>query len=338
MKFDVVVGNPPYQETLQDTSDAAIYNYFYDLAEKISKEYILISPARFLFNAGGTQKSWNEKMLNDDHLKVVYYNQQSNQIFSNTDIKGGIAIIYRNFEKQYGPIGTFTSFAELNSIVSKVTNRDDFESIVPMIYLQEKFNLPVLYKDHPELKDIIGSKGREKRLTTSIFETVNIFNDERKSFNDVEILGLIKNQRVYKFIDRKYLDSHPNLDKWKVILPKSNGSGSIGEGLSTPLIGHPVIGHTQSFISIGAFDSEDEAKYALKYIKGKFSRTLLGVLKITQDNNPATWAKVPLQDFTSNSDIDWTKSIQEIDQQLYRKYGLSEKEIRFVESKVKEME
>ena len=72
--------------------------------------------------------------------------------------------------------------------------------------------------------------------------------------------------------------------------------------------------------------------------KTKFSRALLGVLKITQDNPPEKWKFIPLQDFTSNSDIDWTKSIAEVDQQLYKKYGLSEEEIQFIESKVKEME
>ena len=65
---------------------------------------------------------------------------------------------------------------------------------------------------------------------------------------------------------------------------------------------------------------------------------MLGILKITQDNTKATWAKVPLQDFTTNSDIDWSKLIAEIDQQLYAKYGLDEAEITFIESKVKEME
>ena len=65
---------------------------------------------------------------------------------------------------------------------------------------------------------------------------------------------------------------------------------------------------------------------------------MLGILKVTQDNNPETWAKVPLQDFTPNSDIDWTKSISEIDQQLYKKYGLSEEEIAFIEEKVQAME
>ncbi len=76
----------------------------------------------------------------------------------------------------------------------------------------------------------------------------------------------------------------------------------------------------------------------LKYVKSKFTRSLLGILKITQDNNRETWKYVPLQDFTQNSDIDWTKTIPEIDQQLYKKYGLSEEEINFIETKVKEMD
>ncbi len=342
MKFDVVTGNPPYQENLENTSDAAVYNYFYELAEKISPVYCLISPARFLFNAGNTDKNWNQKMLSDKHIKVEYYEQNSSKVFANTDIKGGIAVLYRNKNKEFGKIGTFTSFNELNGIVHKVTSLEDFENIIPLIYLQEKFNLNALYEDYPDFKNKIGSQGKEKRLTTSIFETINIFTDNQTSSDDIKIIGLINNQRIYKFINRSYLEPHSNLDMWKVILPKSNGSGAIGEVLSTPLIGAPLIGapligHTQSFISIGAFDNELEAQNAMKYIKSKFARTMLGVLKVTQDNNPPTWAKVPLQNFTAESDIDWTKSIPEIDQQLYKKYGLDQSEIDFIESKVKAM-
>ena len=96
-------------------------------------------------------------------------------------------------------------------------------------------------------------------------------------------------------------------------MPKSNGSGAIGEVLSTPLIGTPLIGTTESFISIGIFDSKIEAENAMKYIKGKFARAMLGVLKITQDNPPDRWYYVPLQDFTSASDIDWSQSIVNIE-------------------------
>lgn len=90
-------------------------------------------------------------------------------------------------------------------------------------------------------------------------------------------------------------------------------------------------------MSIGCFDTKEEALNTEKYIKTKFVRALVGILKITQHITPATWAYVPLQDFTAASDIDWTKSIPEIDKQLYAKYGLDEKEIAFIESHVKEM-
>ena len=122
------------------------------------------------------------------------------------------------------------------------------------------------------------------------------------------------------------------------MLPEANGTGAIGEVLSTPLIGEPLIGHTDTFLSIGAFDSEAEAQNALKYVKGKFARTMLGILKITQHNSRSTWTKVPLQDFTENSDIDWSQPVADIDRQLYQKYGLNEEETAFIESRVKAMD
>lgn len=75
----------------------------------------------------------------------------------------------------------------------------------------------------------------------------------------------------------------------------------------------------------------------MKYIKGKFARCLLGIYKITQDNPPEKWRFVPIQDFTEKSDIDWSQTIPEIDQQLYKKYNLSKEEIDFIEEKVQEM-
>ena len=129
-----------------------------------------------------------------------------------------------------------------------------------------------------------------------------------------------------------------NLEKFKVFVPKSNGSGALGEILTTPLIGQPLIGHTESFISIGSFDTEEEASACYKYVCSKFARCLLGVLKVTQDNPPEKWKYVPMQDFTVDSDIDWSQSVSGIDRQLYRKYGLDQREIEFIESQVKEME
>jgi len=337
MKFTAVLGNPPYQEKTKDTSDNPIYHLFIEEAYKLSGKVSLIHPARFLFNAGKTSKAWNEKMLHDDHIKVVYYEQKSSKVFPNTDIKGGVAITYRDTSKDFGEIGVFTSYPELNTIREKIEHRKDFKSIREIIYLQNKFNLDKLYEDNPRLKKIVGSSGREKRLTSPIFEQLDVFADSRERDADIRIFGLIKNKRTYKWIRRKYLEEHPNLEKYKVLVAKANGSGALGEVLSSPIIGEPFTGFTFSFISFGTFDDKDNAQAALKYLKTKFLRTMLGVLKITQDNLPRTWSKVPLQDFTDTSDIDWSKSILEIDNQLYTKYGLDKKEIDFIETHVKVM-
>ncbi|MGY3776244.1 Eco57I restriction-modification methylase domain-containing protein [Helcococcus sueciensis] len=338
MKFDVIVGNPPYQELTRDTSDNPIYHYFYDLGFEISNKVLLISPARFLFNAGKTPKNWNKKMLDDENLKVVYYEQKSSKVFPLTDIKGGVAVLYRDKEKKLGPIGIFTVYNELNDIIKKVTDVKEFKSIKDLIILQNRFNLDALYEDFPSYKSIVGSNGKERRLTTPIFTQLDIFTEGKRENNDVKIYGLINNKRTYRWVNRKYLEEHDNIDKYKVLVPKSNGSGVLGEVLSSPIVAEPGLGFTFTFISFGAFNNQIEANNLLKYIKTKFARLMLGVLKITQDNLARTWSYVPLQDFTNKSDIDWSKSIPEIDQQLYKKYNLSDKEINFIEEKVKAME
>lgn len=346
MKFDFAIGNPPYQQTSENTSDKPVYNLFMDATYKAAEKVELITPARFLFNAGKTPREWNEKMLNDEHFKVLSYKQTSKEVFPGTDIKGGVAITYRDGENNFGPIKVFTHIEELRSIKDKVISKSK-TFLDRLVYAPESYRFSsLMHVDHPEIKYVdskhgILSKGHDFDLTTNIFDKLSeiIFFD--KEPNDgleyIRIIGRKNNARKFMFIRKNYVDNHENLEKWKIILPKSNGSGALGEVLSTPLIGEPLIGHTQSFISIGAFDSKFEANALLKYLKTKFARTMLGVLKITQDNKKGVWAFVPLQDFTSNSDINWNVSVKEIDKQLYKKYGLSPEEVEFIEKNVKEM-
>lgn len=194
----------------------------------------------------------------------------------------------------------------------------------------------MLYQDHPELEGR-QSKGHKYSLGANIFEVFpELFYDECPQGLETEmacVYGRANNQRCYKWIKRGYITEPENFAKHKVIVPKSNGSGAIGEVLSTP-----IIGYTDTFISIGAFDTQAEAEACLKYVKTKFARTMLGILKATQDNPKDTWRLVPLQDFTEGSDIDWGASVSEIDRQLYEKYGLDEGEIAFIEEKVRTME
>ncbi len=347
MKFDFIIGNPPYQGDVEESENKtfmpSVYNLFMDMAYELSDRVELVHPARFLFNAGQTPKTWNQKMLSDPNLKILYFEPDSSKIFPNTDIKGGVVISYHDKTKNFGAIQTFTSFPELNSILIKVNSNNDNGSLMNIVYAQNRFNLENLYFKYPQYKSIIGSDGRDKRFRNNIFEKIPLFTDEKVNEDDLHVLGITNNKRVWKYFPIEFVDlEHENLLKWKVMVPSANGSGAIGEVMSTPLCGTPLCGtplcgYTQSFIGIGAFETESEANNCLKYIKSKFARTMLGILKITQHNAAPTWRYVPLQDFTSSSDIDWKQSVAEIDVQLYKKYGLDENEISFIESHVKEM-
>ena len=339
VKFDVVIGNPPYQEDTDNNRDTPIYHHFMELSYAIADKVVLITPGRFLFKAGQTPKNWNEKMLADEHLKVIYYEQKSSEIFPNTDIKGGIVVTYHNSEEKFGAIGQFISIPELNGILHKVVNREDFQPISNIHFGNSTYKLTKkVYEDFPEFEERV-SRAERFSVGSNVFERFSeIFFDAKQNDDDIQIYGRKNNERTYQWVKREYISSHPNLDKYKIFVPGANGSGALGEVLSTPLIGEPLIGYTQTFISFGAFDNKEKAENLLKYIKTKFARVMLGTLKITQNNKTKeVWKNVPLQNFTSTSDIDWTKSIAEIDQQLYKKYGLSEEEIQFIESKVKEM-
>ena len=197
----------------------------------------------------------------------------------------------------------------------------------------------LMYDENPELKGR-GSKGHEFDLQSNTFETYpEIYHETDDTENDcIRILGRYNNKRCYRYINRCYVKEVSNLDYYKVFLAKAAGTGMFGETLPEAILGYPKDGATVTFTSIGQYESENEANNCMKYINTKFARALLGVLKVTQDLTPSKWKYVPLQDFTNSSDIDWSKSIAEIDQQLYAKYSLTPEEIDFIESHVKEME
>lgn len=344
MKFDVVIGNPPYQDnTLGEngTYAPAIYPFFIDESFKIGKKVCLITPGRYLFSPGRISKEWHKMILNDPHYKILWYEQNSAKVFINTEIKGGVAIGYRDSEKEFNPIKVFIPHAPLASIEEKVSKLRQ-ESISTLITnpLSHKFS-ELLKEVHPEIVNI-ASKTFD--LRSNVLDKLNniIFFEECPTDTDVHsymrILGLFNKKRAYKFVRRDFINGPDNISGYKVFIPESNGSGAIGEVLSTPLIGEPLIGHTQTFISVGNFKEESEAQACLKYVKTKFARALLGILKLTQHNPAPIWDKVPLQDFTNKSDIDWTQSIPDIDCQLYAKYKLSQEEIDFIEAKVKAMD
>lgn len=342
-KFDVVIGNPPYQEDSvgESTHNMPVYDKFMDAAYEVADKAVLITPARFLFNAGYTNKDWNAKMLADPHLSAPYYLPNSGELFPGTDIKGGVVVTYRDSFGEVGPIGTFTKYPELNSILHQVSERGDgFFTLLEITNDRQYRFTDLMHSENPQARALM-SEGNLYKPDAKTFTRLPFLWHEVKPQDGheyVQVLGRVGTTRATRWIRRAYFGGPPSFDKFKVAVPKANGSGTFGETLSQLVVLAPGVGVQGTFITIGPFDSRDAAEACEKYIKSKFARTLLGVSKVTQDNPARTWGHIPLQNFARESDIDWSTSILEIDQQLYAKYGLDPEEIAFIEANVKPME
>jgi len=346
-KFDVVIGNPPYQEEAQGggTRDTPVYHLFMEAAYEVGTKVVLITPARFLFNGGFTPKAWNQKMLADPHLSVPHYVPNSDDLFPGTNINGGIAVTYRDEAHDGEPLGTFTHYPELNTILQKVVD-SGIVSLASDITSSRSYRYTAkLYEDEPDARSLRPA-GNEALISTNAFDQFDfLFHVERPDDGEpyVRVLGLDGKKRASRWIRSAYVTGPESFGRFKVVAPASRGHlGKFGDEpaliLGEPLLGEPQVAVTQTFITIGSFISEEEASACLKYVKSKFARSLLGVLKVTQHNPASNWKYVPRQDFTSSSDIAWSKSIPDIDQQLYEKYGLDADEIAFIEANVKPIE
>lgn len=227
-KFDVVIGNPPYQDrTIGEnrTYQPPVYHLFLDEAYKLSDKVMLIHPARFLFNAGSTPKEWNQKMLHDKHFSIVMYEADCSKIFPNTEIKGGIVISYHDNTKDFGEIDVFTIYPELNSLMKKVIHRADFSSISGIISGRSMYRFTK--KMHDEVPDAAQrlSRGHENDLTSNVFEklpdvmTESLPDDTSEYYR---ILGRINNERAYRFVKKEYIVDNKTIF-YKGIMPSEKG-------------------------------------------------------------------------------------------------------------------
>lgn len=341
MKFDFVIGNPPYQEENKNNGrQSPVYHLFMEEAFKTANCVEMIHPARFLFDAGQTPKAWNKKCLNDEHFKVLEYEADASKVFPTTEIKGGVAITIRDASKDYGAIKIFTSHEMLNRIVRQVRGDIESATLDSIISSRGCYRVtPEFFEDYPFASSRLG-KGTGNMIASNFFEKLpEVWEEKMKDSSDYYgFLCRIDNKRTVCFIKKKYVQENDYISYYNVACPKSNGNGVFGEALTSMEIIPPNEGATDTFINIGRFETEGEANALYAYVRTKFFRALLGVKKVTQDNSKSVWNMIPLQDFTSSSDIDWAQSIANIDQQLYKKYNLSDEEINFIETNVKEME
>lgn len=344
-KFYAVIGNPPYQGDKDDNDrKPPIYDVFMDAAYQVSDLVELVTPGRFLFDAGQTPKAWNEKMLADKHLKVLLYEPDASAVFPNTDIKGGIAVTIRDATSDFGAIETFTIFPELNGILKKVNRATGTSPRLDSIFASQrcyKFS-DLFYQENAGNANVEAQlgPGNKIKIVSKVMETLpEIFTIKPTSpdGDNYKFYGRINGKRGYRFIEKRFIRENEYLDGFKLLIPEANNSGKFGETLAEPIVGTPGVGSSDTFLNAGPFSTEAEADNLARYYKTKFFRALLGVKKATQHSPSQVWRIIPLQDFTSASEIHWSQPISDIDRQLFAKYGLDDEEIAFIESHVREM-
>lgn len=341
MKFDIIVGNPPYQENVSTSKENAslgkqLFPWFIISAMELKPKYTtLITPSRW-FTGDAQDKSFvklREYIKNNNHISKIYNYKDEKEVFENVEIKGGIN--YFLYQQGYNDKVQFincyrgqeeTSIRELfeDGMDIIISNSDDYP-ILKKIKNDSFVSLTTITTGRNAF-GIIGKKSVVDRISKK--ERFNNCCELRCKNNEIRY---IKEDAVTKNIDI--------FNSYKVFISKSAGNPNS----DFKVIGYPYIGEkksacTDSLIPIGKFDNIDEAKALQKYLKTKFLRFLVSILKSSQNITQIVYGFVPLQDFSNISDIDWTKSVKEIDEQLYKKYGLEDKEILYIEEKIKEVE
>lgn len=340
VKFDVVVGNPPYQETDGGAQASAtpIYHKFYELATKVSNKYVdLVFPARWYVGGKGLD-TFREKMLNDKRIRKIIDFQTPGDVFPNTNIRGGVSVILSDNDYDNTIKGVNVVNVEKGKVVSD-TNR-------PM-----KINgLDIFVRNHNSFTILDKVPYGEGSISTIVSPRKPygfggyFINDKRFKNSSDELKNPIKIYGKGKvgFVENELIKSHRKwINGYKVFTARSNNIGTeLNDDNLNTIIGKPNEIVTETYLVVGGNLSlnMNSATNLANYLKTKFARFLISIAKASQDASRITYRFVPIQDFTPTSDIDWTKSISEIDQQLYKKYGLDQKEIDFIESKVKPMD
>ena len=343
MNFNVIVGNPPYQ--ILDGSGAAgdaampIYNRFVEIAKDIKPTYIsMIMPSKWMIGGRGLQQ-FRKDMIEDTHIEKLFDYENDREIFPNTHIDGGLCYILWNNDYSgkvnyaYKPTdgGQLVYQRDLKKEASSPFIVRDFrrQGIIKKVTVKGVFSKIVSStKPFGIRKDLFNSPERYPNSNLS----------EEKFENAVKIYGVkgIKGgaKRKIGYITRDTALSNIGwIDKYKLFFTTSYSTGAI-DFPEIIVAGQGEI-CTETFIVIGPFNTEVEQQNCLKYTKTNIFKLLLffgkGSMQVTQD----VFCYVPLQDFTPQSDIDWSKTVPEIDQQLYAKYNLSADEINFIESMIK---
>lgn len=342
LKFNVIIGNPPYQEMDGGAQASArpIYHHFVRLAKELNPELIsFIMPTRWYAGGKGLDE-FRDEMINDIHLRELHDWLTPEDIFPNTNIRGGVC--YFLWDKKYDNSKNLTRVVthENNSITAddfrgmKVEGVDIFVRDGKAITILEKVfvdkNIDTML-NHVSSRRPFGFEGNF--IKESNFRKTNSgLTDPIQCYGKGQIVG---------YVERDEITVRPQwIDIWKVYTPRANNIGTeLNDDNLNTFVGAPKTICTESYLVIGAELGLDEnsCNSLSKYLTTKFARYLHGIAKGSQDATSKTFKFVPIQNFSDKSDINWSVSVQELDKQLYEKYGLSDEDIKHIERRIKVM-
>jgi len=343
MKFNVIVGNPPYQQKdggANKNFAAPIYNEFVDIAKKLNPNCIsMIMPTRW-YAGGSDLGEFRDQMLNDIHISELHDFLKPDLIFQNINLRGGIC--YFLWNKAYDNSKSLTKVFTYNDDLKPKIHTRSLKTEDSDILIRHNIAVEMLkkIKSHSDFKSFeIHVSALRPFGFRGYFTKDKKFRDSNKGLKD-PIICYGKGKKIGYLNIEEITKNTEWIDKYKVFTPRANNIGTeLNDDNLNTFIGAPNTICTESYIAVGVDLKLNElsAKNLCKYFTTKFARFQHSVGKASQDATSKTYKFIPLQNFTSKSDIDWSKSIEEIDKQLYKKYRLTKEEISFIESMIKPM-
>ena len=348
MKFDVIISNPPYQLNVGNeggnaSKAKAIYHKFVSMAIKMKPRYLcMITPSRWMTRSTeGIPDEWVDEMLNSNHFSIIHDFEDSSDCFPGVDIKGGVN--YFLYERDYiGKCNYYFHYSSNNIVIKR---EDYIDSLSTGIVIRDPNAYSILnkivFKENEYYNDpdtnfsgYISPKDffTNKQVLTSSWSGYKFKKDENNSVK----LYINKNihKRTYAWIPKEIIPKNSaTKDLHKVYIPAAGGSGYDDQVLGKPFYGEPNSVCSQTFLVIG-YDpekhnfTEEQCRNIIKYIQTRFFRYLVSIKKKTQNGPRGVYQFVPLQDFSKP----WT------DEELYKKYDLTQEEIDFIESMIKPMD
>jgi site-specific DNA-methyltransferase (adenine-specific) len=324
MQFDVIIGNPPYQMKggAGGSSDSSIYHLFVEQAKKLNPKYLsMVIPSRWLAGGRGLGE-FRQEMLSSRNLHTLVDFPFSREVFPNVEVKGGICyFLWTKSQKDLCDVTVIRGQEVINSSSRKLDEYDVFVRDPRAVGILQKIT-STKYKGMDTLVS-----NREPFKMESNFKGFNLDKQE----GDINLYRVTSGKRRIDWVSRKTITKNTHLiDKWKVLVPKAGSDG--GQKLPDSVLGKPWLSQptsvcTGSFLVIPA-SSAKAAQSIQSYYSTRFFRFLVSLRKITQDAFSHMYRWVPIQSW----DRQWT------DEDLYKKYGLTNKEIEYIEAVIRPME